>query len=181
MTNLKDFLTSNTPTDTELTVFRKELRSVSQFLFNKLNELKQSLDNLNNDVNDIKLEARQITVAMPSVYWEVFDKIISIYVMRDELSIPSPDEDDQLQDNILKLFREQAPNLVMGEIVISQFILDAIMDFTLHIARSELTDRLQAAIESGDSEALIQLLKNNTNLNLEAINEPDDDDDDSTH
>jgi hypothetical protein len=181
MTDLKDFLTGSAPTDVEREAYGRKLEQVNQALIDALPQLRDLFGNIKDGKDGVQLETRRINIAIPKAYWDSFDRVIEVYQLRDEFDIRDPeDEADQVQDNVAKVYREEAPSLSIAEVLMSQFMLDTVMGFAIHVARAQMMEKVQVALESGDPEALLRLLKNITNAEtVEGLNEPDDEDDDS--
>lgn len=177
MTDLKDFLTGSEPTDVEKQAYHDKLQQVNQALVDALPRLRELFGHIK-EGEGAALETREIKIAIPKEYWDSFDRVIEVYQLRDEFDIRDPeDEADRVQDNVAKVYKDGAPTLSIAEVLMSQFMLDTVMGFAIHVARAEMMAKVQTAIESGDPEALVRLLKSITNG--ETLDEPNDEDDDS--
>jgi actin-like ATPase involved in cell morphogenesis len=112
---------------------------------------------------------------MPSIYWEALDKVVEIYQLREEFNIKISDtEADQIQDNIMKTYQEKTKSSLI-EIMVSQFLLDTLLSFTIQVAKNQLLDRLQSIIDSNDPEALLRLIQSHSGELTDESDDPDDD------
>jgi hypothetical protein len=175
MTDLKDYLTSNGPTEEEQEVYDKFLQRGNDQLLNDLPELRKRFKALK-DGNAVDLKTRSVKIAIPEKYWEVFERVVEMFELRDQYGIKDKEDMvDQIQDNVAKVYRENT-SLNLAEILISQFMLDTIIGFATHVARARLLEKVQEAIENNDTETLVKLINI---VQKEGIDEPNDPDDDT--
>lgn len=175
MDKVKDFLTGES-NEIEEKVYTAKLAEVNR-------ELVDSLPTLQSQFNSIKageqtnLEVRSVSVSMPAAYWKAFDGITEVFQLREEFNIRDADDHiDEVQDNVMKALNSEN-NLTLRDVLMSQFMLDTVLGFAIHVARSQFIDKIQSALESDDPEALARLAKS---FQMGALpDEPDDSDDDS--
>lgn len=178
MTDIKEFLTGDIPTSHEVEEYQQELNKTNEALVASLPELNDQFNKITKG-EEVVLETRTLQIAMPPTYWTVFQNIVDALELRERYQIKDVNNElDMLQDNVTKLYRAKT-TLNTGEMVISQFMLDTVLGFAVHVNKTELMLKLQSAIQNQDLELLEEVLnslpKANKNVDIDPNDDPDDD------
>ncbi len=158
MEDLKEFLTSKEATEQEKQELDKKLDEIQQELVEILPKLYESVRSLQDSKSG--LQTRTIKVALPDTHWQAIELVMKATAMREEMNIPLPDQRlEEKSQNIDQSFRNSAENLSEQDILVSELLIDATTGFVDYVSKQAILEKIQVAIETGDTETIQKLTK----------------------
>lgn len=174
MNDLKDLLSGGTNNEIDKKLYEEQLDALNNELIIALPVLRQLFNSIK-EGNNTELETRNVTVAVPPLFWQVYDKVIEIFKIRDQFGLNDiEDPNVKIQESVSKLYKTKT-NIDISEILVSQLMLDTILSFAIQVASADVVSRISEAIKNNDMETVTKLLEGLAG----DINELDNSDDDS--
>lgn len=153
---LKDFLIGSAPDSIEVNEFNNEISKLNKRLIGDNPEIQTEYDSVING-NPVEILTKEVNLSMPISFWRILDNFVESFDIRDRYGPqPNMSEVERIQANISKALGQGASN---QQILLSQLLIDNLMQMTRYIARNEIAAQLNQALETGDEQTVRTILK----------------------